>query len=204
MSGMTMLRWPLISPRPLVGPVEVDAVGRRVDGEVVVLHRVVDADDAVVALDDRQVLAEGALDVVDDAFGALRRVDDELRVAGGGEDGAVDEEVLAGARGLRGAGGVGVGEEKRRALGEFEGFGCGGEGCGRFETGCAGAPAGIRREVGGVDEAAANAELVEQAGEGTVEEAVAGEDEVGLVAGGEGLEGGEAVLRTGAARVPST
>ena len=71
---------------PLVGPVEVDPVGRGVDHEMVLLHRVVDADDAVVALDDGQVLAEGALDVVDHAFGAARRVDDELRVASYGEE----------------------------------------------------------------------------------------------------------------------
>ena len=57
-------------------------------------------------------------------------------------------------------------------------------------------PAGIRREVGGVDEAAADAELVEEAGEGAGEEAVAGEDEVGLVAGGEGFEGEGVVLRS--------
>ena len=82
---------------PLIGPVEMDAVGRGVDGEVVLFPRVVDADDAVVAFDDGEVLAEGALDVVDHALGAPRRVDGELRVARVGEEGLVDEDVLAGA-----------------------------------------------------------------------------------------------------------
>ncbi|MXW01231.1 MAG: hypothetical protein F4X59_15100 [Holophagales bacterium] len=81
---------------PLVGPVEVNAVGRGVDGEVVLFPRVVDADDAVVAGGDGEVLAERALDVVDDALGAAWRVDGEGGVAGGGEEGVVDEEVFAG------------------------------------------------------------------------------------------------------------
>ena len=81
----------------LVRPVEVDAVGRGVDGEMVLFPRVVDADDAVVAGGDGQVLAERTLDVVDHPLGPPRRVDGELRVAHIGEEGVVDEEMLAGA-----------------------------------------------------------------------------------------------------------
>ena len=78
-------------------------------------------------------------------------VDDELRVACFGEEGVVDEEVLAGAELMRRRGVVA--EEERRALDEFDEGGLGGEGRGWVEVGC-------------VDEAAADAELVEQAGEG--------------------------------------
>ena len=96
-----------------------------------------------------------------------------------GEEGVVDEDVLAGAE-LEGFRGV-VAEEEGRALGEFDGGGLGGEGRGWVEVGC-------------VDEAAADADLVEQAGEGAAEEAVAGEGEVGLVAFWERFDGGRGWL----------
>ena len=70
-----------------------------------------------------------------------------------------------------------VAEEERRALDEFNGVGLGGEGRRWVEVGC-------------VDEAAADAELVELALEGAAEEAVAGEGEVGLFAGWQGFDGG--------------
>ena len=177
---------------PLVGPVEVDAVGRGVDGEVVLFPRVVDADDAVVAfeatvrclrnvplmLSMTRSARRGGLTVNFASPTSARRASSMktcLRVPSWKGVGVALESASVGSAVESSA----VESSAKRSGGPFvssTGSRLGREGC-----------RGV--EVGRVDEAAADAELVEQAGEGVVPEAVGAEGEVGLVPFGEGLRG---------------